>query len=378
MSDERVWIVAPARASESGLGTVLAIARTLALSVDGFVDSGVASVAALGIEGHAIVLELGVHHAAATSIDCDGAHVRRRRTVVTERGGLMSFYQAWLELVSTMMVKQTRFDPLHDAATEQSLFDSLETWARGAALDGSVRAALTKGPQRFEVALTRDQFAQAGRTACHEIARLLHELRPAGAPISVVVPAVIAEFPGLRDELEQFVDCELVGLPDGFAAAVISRLELPERTREGPVRLLRRLPAQPKIATADVTRTMLGSERARSTPPSHLLLEGQVFALGGEPLVLGRSPSGPRTLPLPDGIAGVSRRHCTLIPEASEVVLLDHSHFGTFVNGERVAERARVRIGDRVRLGDPGIELALIAVSGAPDQSWLGHEAAAP
>jgi FHA domain len=364
---ESVWMVSPARASESGLGAVLAIARTLALSVDGFVDSGVASVAALGIEGPAVVLELGLHHAAATSMDRDGAHVRRRRTVATERGGLMGFYQAWLELVRTAMVRQTRFDPLHDAATEQYLFDALGTWARQAALAGSVRAAVTQGAQRFEVALTRDQFSRAARTPCHEIARLLHELRPAGAPITLVVPSAIAELPGLRDELEQFVDCELVSLPDGFAAAATSRLELPERSREEPVRLLRRLPAQSQSVSGDVTRATLDSKGTRSTPPSHLLLEGQVHALAGDPLVLGRSPAGSRTLALPDGIAGVSRRHCTLIPQASEVVLLDHSRFGTFVNGERVMERARIRVGDRVRLGDPGIELAFIAVSEAPD-----------
>jgi pSer/pThr/pTyr-binding forkhead associated (FHA) protein len=48
---------------------------------------------------------------------------------------------------------------------------------------------------------------------------------------------------------------------------------------------------------------------------------------------------------------------------AGEVVLIDHSAFGTFVNGERVSERVRVHAGDRVRLGEPGVELALIAVS---------------
>src|SRR5580704_1619639 len=241
--EERVWIAVPARASAQGLSAMLAIARNLALPVDGFVDSAAVSVAALGLERSAIVLEVGMHHAAATYIDRDGAQVRRRRTVISERGGLMSFYQGWLELVSTTMVKQTRFDPLHDAATEQRLFDSLAGWAREAADQGSANAVATKGAERFEVALTRDQFTQTAQSLHRELVRMLHELRPAGAPVVLVVPDVIGHLPGLREELEPFVDCELVSLPEGFAALATSKLDLPERTGDDPVRLLRRLPA---------------------------------------------------------------------------------------------------------------------------------------
>jgi len=50
------------------------------------------------------------------------------------------------------------------------------------------------------------------------------------------------------------------------------------------------------------------------------------------------------------------------VHDGNELVLLDHSTFGTFVNGERVQERVRIYAGDRVRLGEPGVELTLIAV----------------
>ncbi len=365
LAGESVWIVAPARSSERGLSAVLAIARNLSLPLDGFVNAAVASVSALGLERSAIVLEIGMRHIAATYVERDGAQVRRRRTALTERGGLIAFYQGWLELVSATMVRRTRFDPLHDAATEQQLFDSSAAWARDAALEGSVRAALTKGAERFEVTLTRDQFAQVGKPVHREIVRLLHELRPAGAPLALVVPSMISHLPGLRDELEQFADCELVGIPDGFAAAVTSRLDLPERASDGPVRLLRRLPSSVHEQSG-ISRDVLGSQRSRSASPSHLLLNGQVYAVVGEALVIGRAPVGARTITLPDGLAGVSRRHCTLAPDGSELVLLDHSSFGTFVNGERVAERVRVRAGDRVRLGEPGVELAFISVNEPP------------
>jgi FHA domain len=362
--EERIWMAVPARASTQGLSAMLAIARNLSLPVDGFVDSAVAAVAALGLERSAIVLEVGLHHAAATYIDRDGAQVRRRRTAMTERGGLMSFYQGWLELVSTTMVKRTRFDPLHDAATEQQLFDSLAGWAREAADQGSANAVLTKGAERFEVALTRDQFAQAAQSLHRELVRMLHELRPAGAPVVLVVPDVIGHLPGLRAELEQFVDCELVSLPVGFAALATSRLDLPRAASADPVRLLRRLPVSvQQDAAVPVSLELLSSLHGRSVAPSHLLLNGQVYALGAESIVIGRLPAGPRTIALSDGLAGVSRRHCTLAPEGDDLILVDHSSFGTFVNGERVAERVRVRAGDRVRLGDPGVEITLVRVS---------------
>jgi hypothetical protein len=345
---------------------VLAIARHLSLPVDGFVDSAVVAAAALRLDRNAIVLELGMHHAAATSIDRDGGQVRRRRTVLTERGGLMALYQAWLELVSTTMIRRTRFDPLHDAAVEQRLFDSLATWARDADANGSTVAVLTRGDERFEVALTRDQFARSAQPVYREILRLVHELRPAGAPLTLVVPNMLEHLPGLRDELEQFVDCELLSIPDGFAAAATSLLDLPGRAGDDPVRLLRRLlPAQ--TPAESVSREMLGQRRSRSAPPSHLLLNGQVYTLGNDALVVGRAPEGSRSITLSHGLAGVSRRHCTFTRDRDELVLLDHSSFGTFVNGERVAERVRVRAGDRVRLGDPGVELALITVDEAPN-----------
>src|ERR1700720_3447417 len=69
---ERIWIAAPAGAERFGLGALLGVARHLALPLDGFVDAAVVSAAALGGTGAAIVIELGLHHVAATLIERDG------------------------------------------------------------------------------------------------------------------------------------------------------------------------------------------------------------------------------------------------------------------------------------------------------------------
>ena len=93
------------------------------------------------------------------------------------------------------------------------------------------------------------------------------------------------------------------------------------------------------------------------------------MAITGNPLDIGRGPGG--TLALPDGLAGVSRLHCSVQRDGSQVVVIDHSSYGSYVNGERVAGRALLHAGDTLRVGDPGVELSMIAVgdSHAPPPS---------
>jgi hypothetical protein len=361
LEGEHVWITAPIRADAGGLGSVLGIAQSLGLVVDGFIDSAAVTVASIKAARNVLVLELGLHHAAAASVE---SHVqaRRRRAIVSEQGGLIELYQAWLAFISTAMVKRTRFDPFTNAATEQQLFDALPALTKQTAETGSTTAAVSNGDARFEVSLTRDQFAEAAQPIYRELIRLLHALRPAGAEVTLVMSESGASMPGFRELLQQFIGCELITVPEGFAAAAASLIDLPEAASGEPVRLLRRLPLQEQRALAnEVSREVLGRSNASSTP-SHLLFDGRAIPLIASSLVVGRAPGAGQALTLPDGLAGVSRRHCTFVRDGGEVVLVDHSHYGTFVNGERVSERVRIHAGDKVRLGEPGIELSLISI----------------
>ena len=363
LADERVWIAVPALADAGGLGLILGIAESLQLTVDGFVDAASTAVSALGTGRSSLVLELGLHHSAVTVVE-SGAQARRRRVLVSGQGGLVELYEAWLTFISTAMVKLTRFDPFSNADTEQQLFDALPALTRQAAERGETTAAVSNGDNKFEVALSRDQFAEAAQSIYKELVRLLHAVRPAGADVSLVIPEMVVALPGLREMLQQFVGCELVAIPDGFAATATSLIDLPQPEAGEAVRLLRRLPIkeQPSLI-APVPREVLGRSGVRAIPPSHVLFEGRAIPLAASPIVVGRSPgTAAAVISLPDGLAGVSRRHCTFVRNGEELLLVDHSHYGTFVNGERVAERVRIHAGDKVRVGEPGVELALITI----------------
>jgi hypothetical protein len=97
--------------------------------------------------------------------------------------------------------------------------------------------------------------------------------------------------------------------------------------------------------------------------PTHVLFRGRAWPITAVPLAVGWSVNGAaRALGLPQGIAGVSRSHCTLSLRDGQVVVEDHSTYGTFVNDERVGGHVALRVGDVLRLGAPGVTLELIRV----------------
>ncbi len=365
---QAAWVAVSAAFSPRALSDVLAVARAASLSVCGFVDAAVAAVAPLGLAKPAIVLEAGLFHVAATAVEC-GASVRRRRSIVSRGGGLLDVYQSWLDVVSAAMVLRTRFDPLHDAAVEQRLFDELPAIAAQVEEAGSATVAL-EGPagERHEVAVARDQFAAAAATRYREIERCLHELRRAAAPVAVVVPAALLRLAGLRERLATLAEAELIVLPDGWAAAVASQLPV-EAGAAAPVRLLRRLPASALQPQGESPRRENPGQRADAViDPTHVLHAGRALPINSRGLTVGREGNGVE-ITVSAGAAGVSRRHCTILRGDESVVLVDHSRFGTWVNDERVAGRARLHAGDQVRIGEPGIGLALISVGGGGAQA---------
>jgi pSer/pThr/pTyr-binding forkhead associated (FHA) protein len=95
---------------------------------------------------------------------------------------------------------------------------------------------------------------------------------------------------------------------------------------------------------------------------THVVYRGRAIPIPAHGMVLGRADSGAPGLQLPEGIAGLSRRHCTLQRTGERTQIIDHSRHGSFVDGLRVHGRGFLAAGSVLRLGTPGIELPLIAL----------------
>jgi len=355
---ETLYAVPPWYTREQ-LAVLLGVAREAGLPAVGLVDAGLAAAALEPAPAFALQLEMTLYRAVVTQLEHAG-DLRRVRYEVLQQHGWLALRQAWVNLVATTFVRKTRYDPLHEAAGEQRLWDGLPDWLAAIERDGSVTLELPAAGATLAVELGRDDFAGAGRGIYDAVAQSLQRARPTGGPLHVRVSSRWAGLPGFMDRLAELRDCEVRILPRGAAALGALAFERILRRDPAQLTLVQRLPVP--LANGPLAP---GTSMARVAPrdvPTHVVHLGRAWPLAGDALHVGAAiPDRQRGLTVPAG-PGVSRVHCRLVSDAGDAWLEDLSTYGTFLNGERVGGRVALRAGDRLRLGNPGVELELVRV----------------
>jgi len=355
-----VLLAVPAWYSREQLALLLGIAQEAGLEAVGLVDAGLAAASLEPAPDNVLQLELCLHRAVLTVLDHSG-ELRRTRFDVLPQHGWVALQQAWLDLIAATFVRKTRFDPLHEATTEQRLCDGLPAWMDALRSAGSVAIELDAAGGTQSIELEAADFAAAASRIYDEYARVLQRARPAGGPLHVRLSHRLAGLPGLEARLAEIRDCELTRLPRGAAAlGALAYERVLRRSGGGGLALVQHLPVPMRAGAARATT------RAPAVPhdarPTHVVHQSRAYVIGARPLTLGSAvPAGCRALAIAPG-PGISRAHCTVTGTDGAVWLEDHSTYGTLVNGERISGRIELRAGDRLRLGSPGVECELVRV----------------
>ena len=346
------------------LGLLVGIANECGVVVRGLVDAGLAAASTVAPSPCMLHLDLQLHQASATLLETsrtDGM-LRRARYELLPGAGQLAFRQAVAATVATTFVRDTRFDPLHQAATEQRLHDLLPAWLLALADTEETAAEIEFGATAYRIRLPRAQVVDAVEALTAEVLRLVQSARPPGVLLHLCFSRRISAIPGLVTRLAGLRDCVMVELAPGAAAEGALKFASAIVRPADAITLVHRLPLA-DAAVADDTSAPSTVTVPAEAIPTHVLFNGRAWPISSVPLTLGWSvAAGTRALTLPAGIAGVSRSHCTLESRAGQSVVTDHSTYGTFVNDERVGGHVVLKVGDVLRLGAPGVSLELIRV----------------
>jgi len=280
--------------------------------------------------------------------------------------GIEPLLRLSMETVARRFVECSRFDPLHDSASEQLLFDMLPDWLARLARDTEVRVELAARSGTFGAVIQAADFRARVARACEPLLQKLRARIAERGPHVLQVHHRLADLPGVLEALLRLPDTAVHVLAPGAAAAGLASRAGDLASGGGAPAEISELPWDegPLDASALATGT---APSGVARLPTHLLAGHQAYRLGAGPFRIGSElPAGEAGVTLDPALRGLSRQHCTLRLENGALFVFDHSRFGTWLNGHRIEGAALVQPGDVLTLGSPTVELRFLAEVSGP------------
>jgi hypothetical protein len=361
--DEMVMAV-PAFLARDQLGLILGITEALNIPLKGMVSLSVAVASKPCPDRLLLHLDIHLHRSEVTFLE-QGERLAQKDVATARKKGLRHLYAEWVKAIAEALVRTTRFDPLHEASTEQVLYDRLPAVMAGLEQNPSIPFEMAVGSKTYRVNLSRELFAAKAQGVFQEIGEMIDLMRKRhgkpGQPVALQITHRLAPLPGCREMLASLDGAQVRELEPG--AGAFGALNLWQELN-GPkvgVSLLTSRLWQSREAPAMTEHLSVTPISHGETSPTHVLYRTVAYHLSDRPLVIGTGGTQDGVDVRIEGeLAGVSRRHCSILRRGEEVILTDHSTYGTFIDGEQVTGTALLRLGQIIRVGTPGEELQLI------------------
>jgi hypothetical protein len=226
---ERAILLAPAWYSTDELALLLGIARACRLQVAGLVDSSLAAAMDRDETGPFVHLDIHLHRAAASLVAENGGELSREEVSCDGDLGLVALENVWATSIAQRFLRETRFDPLDVAASEQKLYDGIPELLR--AVRSRTKAAVTveSAGKTWAVEVPRDELIRSALPLYGKVAELARSFEESA---TLLVSEHLDGLPGMSDFLAHQVSRTVVSLPSGTSLRNV--LRDPERFVDSP------------------------------------------------------------------------------------------------------------------------------------------------
>jgi hypothetical protein len=361
---DEIIIAVPGSYHRDHLGLLLGIADELSLPVKGFIPIALAAAGHTDRQTTLLHLDIHLHRTEITSLKQD-EQLTFEKSLTIAKQGLADLHRAWVEAIAAEFVRATRFDPLHQATSEQELFDRLPAILEQIDNYSTIEFEMTGGTASYRVTLSRDLFIRNSLPLFTDIARHLEGIE-AGGQTREEQPVLqlshrIARLPGLQQALAVSHHTRCIKLARG--AAALGAVQLWQQlSQQDTAQSISFFTSRPWAPATDSGAAKIPERRALTPSPSHLLYKHIAYPLSEKPLFIGTGIKDDKAgIRIEGRISGVSRRHCSVQLLGTEAVLNDLSTYGTYVDDIRVNRRTTLQLGQIIRVGTPGEKLQLIA-----------------
>ncbi len=332
----------PGGYTKTQLSLLLGIVEACKIDVRAFVDSAVAAAVCVA-PGTFHHIEIQRHRAVITTLLIDD-NVTRTNVETVDGAGFDNLMTRFVTLVSDQFLTQSRFDPLHQADTEQLLYNEMPKWLTLLQSRRELKVHIEFRGSRFDARISKSDLISVADQVYRDIhSRIASHDR-------CLIGSRLATMPGFVEFREnQFVLTE--------AAVFDGCTQLAERLSEKKqgVGLLVKLEASksPTVAVAaNVTKMVLHNSDRPDSTPTHILSGTSAYEINTTPLFLSKTGEALHT-PSDCVVAH-------LIRNGTVTRLVAENDARLRLNGRPVQSDTPLRLGDEITVeGSPCIYLPI-------------------
>lgn len=356
-SGKRAIFAVPSSYSRNQLAILLGVARQSPFEAGGLVDMAVAATAGVAVTEIALYLDIQLHQSVLTRLVMKSGRLEREVVRQIPGTGLLALHDAWANMVTDAFIKQSRFDPLHNAETEQYLYNHMNDWISEAQAANELPLEINHKGTRYQAKISLAQFEQRARPVFTRIQQELENL--ASSEAEVHLRGELASLPGLKASIPALRILD----DNAVSTTCFDNLEYIQGDPEA-LSFVTALPAVHASRAKPVRETEEPVPEDQTPAPTHVLVNHKAYPLREGKLYIGGRrdnipDDGTAFIPVNDPALG---EPLIIHKQNRELRLEANGNRGLRLNNAKLEDSGRLNLGDLISVADSGIHIQLIQV----------------
>ena len=337
--DSDVIVAVPGSFSRQQLSIFLGLVQHSPFNVKGVVDSALAASLAAARAQNILYVDMQLHQIVITRLNVDSSHVQSESSIQIPGVGSQDLIEGMMQIATGRFIQQCRFNPQHNAESEQQLYNELPSWLANAD-DGNLIMELNAGDLVHTAKMPLGNLVENLNGDYKRIISQINAMTE-GHGTQLLMSQSLAELPGFKDCLPSSLDIVIVE-QDALIDACLEHQEQIISDASG-IALRNRLPVS--SANSIATNTL-----PDFSAPTHLLHNHRALPLQQVRIENHQTLNGNASLPnvLALSIAELPKKLGAFSQRAEEVFFdsgkLTYLHNGTSTTGE-----CKVALGDTIQ-----------------------------
>lgn len=340
----------PSNFSRNQLAILLGLTKQCDFTATGLVDLSVAAAAGATSAASILVVDIQLHQTVLVRLKNSGGKITRETVQQIPGTGLVQLQDAWCNMITDAFIKQSRFNPLHNAETEQYIYNQLEGWIDAARAGNEVLMEINHKGTVHQAKLNMGYFEQKAGAI---LGRVRQELDGLTNDIDeILVFSDMASLPGVSVYLP-----EMTLIEDTHVASQCLNHEQHISGNPDALGFVTALPAKDRPQSTNASAAVNGA--------SHVLINHRAYRLPDNTLCIGprggKGPSGKGVVFIEVDDAGLNEP-ITFTRQDGHFVLDKKGNDAIKVNGESPVQPHPLALGDRIDIVNSGINIQFIQV----------------